>query len=119
MFGAKGLQEPHITYTLPCLLQTETLHPKSLGSYLLVCQRVHVADNLCCHLPCVCGAVLEGSLDNRHDKRQGWGINEVNKFGVQQGLQAFLGLPRWVRQGVQQDRGNGCMSKGRFQSVQV
>lgn len=63
------------------------------GYYLLVCQGVHVANNLRRHLPCVCGTVLEGSLDNRHDERQGRGINEVNKLGVQQGLQAFLGLP--------------------------
>lgn len=63
------------------------------GNYLLVCQGVHVADNLCCHLACVCGAVLEGSLDDGHDERQGRGVNEVNKFGVQQGLQALLGLP--------------------------
>lgn len=63
------------------------------GYYLLVCQGVHVANNLCCHLPCVCGTVLKGSLDNRHDERQGRGVDEVNKLGVQQGLQAFLSLP--------------------------
>lgn len=77
----------------PCLLKTATFHPKPGGLYLLVSQGVHVANNLCCHLPCVCRTVLEGSLDNRHDERQGWGINKVNKLGVQQGLQALLGLP--------------------------
>lgn len=77
----------------PSLLQTglRTLSRKSY--YLLVSQGVHVANNLCCHLPSVCRAVLEGSLDYRHDERQGRGVNEVNKLGVQQGLQAFLGLP--------------------------
>lgn len=68
-------------------------HLSQLGYYLLVCQGVHVANNLCCHLPRVRGTVLKGSLDNRHDERQGRGINEVNKLGVQQGLQAFLSLP--------------------------
>lgn len=80
-------------------------------TYLLVCQRVHVANNLCGHLACICGPVLEGSLDNRHDECQGRGVDEVDKFGVQQGLQALLGFPRWVCQGIQQDRGNGCMSQ--------
>lgn len=63
------------------------------GVYLLVCQGVHVANNLCGHLACVCGTVLEGSLDNRHDERQGRGVDEVDKLGVQQGLQALLRLP--------------------------
>lgn len=85
--------------------------PASIASDLLVCQGVHVANNLRSHLACVCGAVLEGSLDNGHDECQGRGVNEVDKLGVQQGLQALLSLPRWVRQGVQQDRGNGCMSQ--------
>lgn len=74
-----------------CRLGRHTLG--QLGYYLLVCQGVHVANNLCCHLPRVCGTVLKGSLDNRHDERQGRGVNEVNKLGVQQGLQAFLSLP--------------------------
>lgn len=82
-----------------------------MGRYLLVCQGVHVANNLGCHLPRVRGTVLEGSLDNGHDEGQGWGINEVDKLGIQQSLQAFLGLPGGVRQGIQQDWGNGCMSK--------
>lgn len=81
------------------------------GPYLLVCQRVHVANDLGGHLPCVRGTVLEGSLDDGHDEGQGWGINEVDKLGVQQGLQALLGLPGGVCQGIQQDRGDGCMSR--------
>lgn len=82
-----------------------------LDCYLLVCEGIHVANNLGCHLPCVRGPVLEGSLDNGHDEGQGRGINEVDKLGVQQGLQALLGLSGGIREGIQQDGGNGCMSK--------
>lgn len=72
-------------------MQTQCRYPAlsaagQVDYYLLVCQRVHVANDLRCHLACVRGAVLEGSLDNGHDERQGWGVNEVNKLGVQQGL---------------------------------
>lgn len=87
--------------------------PAQLGCYLLVGQGVHVANNLGCHLARVRGPVLEGSLDDGHDEGQGRGINEVDKLGVQQGLQALLGLPGRVRQGIQQDGGNGCIPKQR------
>lgn len=95
------------------------LYQSQLGCYLLVCQGVHVANNLGCHLPSVCGTVLEGSLDDGHDEGEGRGINKVDKLGVQQGLQALLGLPGGVRQGIQQDRSNGCMSKQRETGLRV
>lgn len=71
-----------------------------MGCYLLVCQGVHVANNLGCHLPSVGGTVLEGSLDDGHDEGERRGINEVDKLCVKQGLQAFLGLPGGIRQGI-------------------
>lgn len=85
--------------------------PAPVRLHLLVGQGVHVANNLGCHLARVRGPVLEGSLDDGHDEGQGRGINEVDKLGVQQGLQALLGLPGRVRQGIQQDGGNGCIPK--------
>lgn len=58
------------------------LHLPQRDCYLLVCQGVHVANNLGCHLPRVGGTVLEGPLDDGHDEGQGRGINEVDKLGV-------------------------------------
>jgi hypothetical protein len=75
--------------------------------YLLVGEGIHVADDLSGHLASVGGAVLEGPLDDRHDEGQGGGVDEVDKLGIQQRLQAVLGLTGGVSEGVQQDGGYG------------
>lgn len=69
--------------------------------YLLVGEGVHVADDLGGHLSRVGGSVLESSLDNGHDEGQGGGIDEVDKFCIQQCLQAVLGPPGRVSESVQ------------------
>lgn len=61
--------------------------------HLLVSEGVHVANDLSGHLASVGGPILERSLDDRHDEGQRRGVDEVYKLGVQQGLQARLGLP--------------------------
>ncbi len=75
--------------------------------YLLVSEGVHVANDLGSHLASVSGAILEGSLDDGHDEGQRWGVDEVDKLGVQQCLQASLSPPRWIRESVKQDGSNG------------
>lgn len=75
--------------------------------YLLVSEGVHVADDLSSHLAGVSRAILEGSLDDGHDEGQGWGVDEVDKLGVQQRLQTRLGPPGRISESVQQDGGNG------------
>lgn len=75
--------------------------------YLLVSEGVHVANDLSGHLAGVGGAILEGSLDDGHDEGQGRGVDEVDKLGVQQRLQACLGLLGRIGQSVEQDGGNG------------
>lgn len=75
--------------------------------YLLVCEGVHVSNDLSGHLAGVSGAVLEGSLDDGHDEGQGGGVDEVYKLGVEQRLQARLGPLGRLSESVQQDRGNG------------
>lgn len=75
--------------------------------YLLVSQGVHVSDDLSRHLASVGGAILEGSLDDGHDEGQGGGVDEVDKLGVEQRLQARLGPPGRIGQSVQQDGRDG------------
>lgn len=48
---------------------------------LLICQGIHVANNLGGHFPGLCGPVLERALNHRHDEGQGRGVNEVDKLG--------------------------------------
>lgn len=75
--------------------------------YLLVSERVHVANDLSGHLASVSGPILEGSLDDRHDEGQGGGVDEVHKLGVQQRLKAHLGLSGRISEGVEQDGSDG------------
>lgn len=75
--------------------------------YLLVSERVHVANDLSGHLASVSGPILEGSLDDRHDEGQGRGVDEVHKLGVQQRLKAHLGLSGRISEGVEQDGRDG------------
>lgn len=78
----------------------------SPAQYLLISQGVHIPNNLCSHFPGVCGTILKGSLNNGHDEGQRWCINEMDKFGIQQGLQALLGLSGWISECIQENRGN-------------
>lgn len=80
---------------------------KSIVVYLLVSEGVHVANDLGGHLASVSGAILESSLNNGHDQSEGGSINEVDKLGVQQCLEAGLGLFGWICQRVQENRGDG------------
>lgn len=86
--------------TIPAVILIST-------GYLLVSKGVHVADDLSGHLASVCGAILEGSLDDGHDESQGGSIDKVDKLGVQQRLQACLRLSGRISESIQQDGGYG------------
>ena len=46
---------------------------------LLVCQRIHVPDDLSCHLPCIHRSILESAFHNGEDQGQGWSVDEVDE----------------------------------------
>lgn len=74
---------------------------------LLVCEGIHVANDLGCHFTCFSGAIHKRPLNDRHDERKRGRVYEVHKLCVQQSLQACGGLVTGVLQGFQEHRYNG------------
>ena len=58
-------------------------------------------------LPCLGAPVLERALHHGHDEGQRRGVDEVDKLGVQEGLEAVAGLLRGVLERLEQGRDDG------------
>ena len=58
-------------------------------------------------LPCLGAPVLERALHHGHDESQRRGVDEVDKLGVQEGLEAVAGLLRGILERLEQGRDDG------------